>query len=163
MLFKKSFFIEVQVLILSSDTELSSNIFLNLNILPPLFASQGGHIAVGQPRGAAAGLPTRSPQGKRAAGAGEAANSGPAERRTGQLPQTAVAAPTGAAALGEGAGEAPAAGGGRRGSPAAEGGGVQAAGGDGTSCTKSASRNREKPRPVVLNWWTIRTCSFLIS
>lgn len=97
---------------------------------------------MGQPRGAAASLPARSPQGKRPAGAGEAANSGPAERRTGQFPQTAVAAPAGAAALGEGAGEAPAAGGGHRGSSPAEGGGVQAAGGDRTSCTTSASRNR---------------------
>lgn len=104
---------------------------------PLLFASQGGHSAVGQPHGTAAGLAARSPQGKRPAGAGEAANSGPAERGTGQLPQTAVTAPAGTAALGEGAREAPAAGGSHRGSSAAAGRRVQAAGGDDTSCTES--------------------------
>lgn len=62
---------------------------------------------MGQSRGAAAGLPARPPQGKCAPGAGETANSGPSKRRAGQLPQAAVSAPTGAAALGEGEGEAP--------------------------------------------------------
>lgn len=96
---------------------------------------------MGQPHGAAEGLPARSPQGERPAGAGKAANSGSTAGRTGQLPQTAVAAPAGTAALGEGAGKTPAAGRGHRVSSPAEGGGVQAAGGDKTSWTISAQMN----------------------
>ena len=107
-----------------------------LFFLMSLSPSPGHRITAGQPHRAAAGLadraglPVRPPQRERAPGAGETADPGPAERRAGQLPQAAVSAPAGAATLGEGAGEAPAPGGGHRGQTPPKGGGVQAAGGE---------------------------------
>lgn len=107
-----------------------SNMFLNGLMLFFLMSSSGHHFTVGQSHWASAGLPARPPQRERAPGAGETTDSGPAERRAGQLPQAAVSAPAGAAALGEGEGEAPAAGGGHRGQAPTKGGGVQTAGGE---------------------------------
>lgn len=96
-------------------------------------AGQSDRAAAGLTDGA--GLPARPPQGERAPGAGEAADSGLAERGAGQPPQAAVAAPAGAAALGEGEGEAPPAGGGYRGQATTKRGGVQEDGGEVLSVT----------------------------
>lgn len=126
------------MLILSANTFSVCTIFKyicqphqDVLLLPP---SPGCDITVGHLRRAAAGLPAGPPQGKCLLGAGETTNSCPAERRTGQLSETAVSASTGAAALGEREGKAPPASGGHRGSAATERGGVQTAGGEVSSC-----------------------------
>lgn len=95
-----------------------------------LSLSSGHHDTVGQSHWAAAGLPPGPPQRERSPGAGETADYSPAERGAGQLPQAAVSAPAGAAALGEGEGAAPPASRGHRGQTPTEGGGVQTTGGE---------------------------------
>lgn len=100
------------------------------------FLSPGNHFTAGQSDWTPTSLferasfPSGPPPWERAPGAGEAADAGAAERRTGQFSQAPVSAPSGAAALGEGARKAPAAGGGHGGPARSERGGVQTIGGE---------------------------------
>lgn len=98
-------------------------------------SSLGHHIAAGQSHRAAAGLadrpsvPAWPSQRKCAPGAGETADSGPAERGTSQFSQAAVSTSAGAAAVGKGEREAPAAGWGHWSQAPTKGGRVQTTGG----------------------------------